>query len=86
MPDEGAPHTATWMAFGPSEDIWGARLLPVARANLAAIAKAIAAHEPLKMLVREQDYAIASRLCGSSVGSSSTRSTICGCATRGRCS
>ncbi|CAB3973678.1 agmatine deiminase [Burkholderia cenocepacia] len=67
MPDEGAPHTATWMAFGPSEDIWGARLLPVARANLAAIAKAIAAHEPLKMLVREQDYAIASRLCGSSV-------------------
>ena len=65
MPDEGAPHTATWMAFGPSEDIWGARLLPL-RAR-TAIAKAIAAHEPLKMLVREQDYAIASRLCGSSV-------------------
>ncbi|KVM92335.1 agmatine/peptidylarginine deiminase [Burkholderia stagnalis] len=67
MPDEGAPHTATWMAFGPSEDIWGARLLPVVRENLAAVAKAIAAHEPVKMLVREQDYAIASRLCGASV-------------------
>ncbi len=67
MPDEGAPHTATWMAFGPSADIWGARLLPVVREHLAAVAKAIAAHEPVKMLVREEDYAVASRLCGSSV-------------------
>ena len=23
MPDEGAPHTRTWMAFGADQDIWG---------------------------------------------------------------
>jgi agmatine deiminase len=67
MPDEGAPHIATWMAFGPSTDVWGRKLLPVARENLATIAKAIAAHEPVKMLVREEEYDIATRLCGPSV-------------------
>ncbi|WP_026227343.1 agmatine deiminase family protein [Hoeflea sp. 108] len=67
MPDEGAKHAATWMAFGPSPDIWGGKLLPVVRENLAGIAKAIAAHEPLKMLVREDDHDIAERLCGPSV-------------------
>ncbi|NYH22358.1 agmatine deiminase family protein [Paraburkholderia bryophila] len=67
MPDEGGPHAATWMAFGPSEDIWGGKLLPVVRENLAGIAKAIAAHEPVKMLVREEDHEIAARLCGASV-------------------
>ncbi|WP_186107362.1 agmatine deiminase family protein [Burkholderia gladioli] len=67
MPDEGDRHAATWMAFGPSEAIWGARLLPVVRHNLAGIARAIAAHEPVRMLVREQEQAIASRLCGASV-------------------
>ena len=67
MPDEGAPHAATWMAFGASAAIWGGRLLPVARENLAEIAKAIAAHEPVKMLVREEDREIASRLCGPTV-------------------
>lgn len=67
MPDEGAAHAATWMAFGPSEDMWGKKLLPVARQNLASIAKAIAAHEPVKMLVREEDYDVAATLCGPSV-------------------
>lgn len=67
MPDEGAAHAATWMAFGPGEEIWGRKLLPAARENLASIAKAIAAHEPLKMLVREEDYDIAARLCGPDV-------------------
>lgn len=67
MPDEGAAHAATWMAFGPTVDIWGRKLLPVARENLASIAKAIAAHEPVKMLVRAEEYDIAARLCGPSV-------------------
>ena len=40
MPDEGAPHAATWMAFGPSAVIWGNKLLPAVRENLAQIAKA----------------------------------------------
>lgn len=67
MPDEGAAHTATWMAFGPTKEIWGGKLLPAVRENLAGIAKAIAAHEPVRMLVREEDYDLAVRLCGLSV-------------------
>lgn len=67
MPDEGERHTATWMAFGPSEDIWGAQLLSGVQDNLAGIARAIAAHEPVNMLVREEDYDIAERKCGSAV-------------------
>nr|WP_197086739.1 agmatine deiminase family protein [Bradyrhizobium sp. LTSPM299] len=67
MPDEGAPHAATWMAFGASAAIWGGRLLPAARENLANIAKAIAVREPVNMLVREEDTEIASRLCGPTV-------------------
>ena len=39
MPDEGAPHSATWMAFGASADIWEPHLLPVVQGNLALIAK-----------------------------------------------
>jgi agmatine deiminase len=67
MPDEGAGHIATWMAFGPSEAIWGKRLLPVVRENLAAIANTIARYEPVKMLVREEEYDIAARLCDPAV-------------------
>ncbi|MEX3019185.1 agmatine/peptidylarginine deiminase [Kluyvera sp. STS39-E] len=67
MPDEGAPHAATWMAFGASAEIWEPHLLPVVQDNLALIAKTIASFEPLNMLVREEDYDLASRLCGSTV-------------------
>lgn len=55
MPDEGAPHARTWMAFGAAERIWGARLLPEVRRNLAAIATAIARFEPVSMLVRPEE-------------------------------
>ncbi|AOX99014.1 agmatine/peptidylarginine deiminase [Jeongeupia sp. USM3] len=66
MPDEGEAHAATWMAFGPSEDIWGRRLQQGARESLARIAEAIADFEPVNMLVRERDYDVARRLCGAS--------------------
>ncbi|MBR1204247.1 MULTISPECIES: agmatine/peptidylarginine deiminase [unclassified Bradyrhizobium] len=68
MPDEGAPHAATWMAFGAEVELWGTKLLPIVRNNVASVAKAIAVYEPVKMLVREEDYHIAARLCGPSVG------------------
>ncbi|WFU67196.1 agmatine deiminase family protein [Bradyrhizobium brasilense] len=65
MPDEGALHVATWMAFAHDTKIWRKqRLLPVVRENLALVAKEIAAHEPVNMLVRKEDYDIAARLCG----------------------
>ena len=67
MPDEGERHTATWMAFGANDDVWGKRLRSGAQANLARIAQAIASVEPVHMLVNEKDYELAARLCGSRV-------------------
>jgi agmatine deiminase len=67
MPDEGERHAATWMAFGPSEEIWGRRLQRATREGVAVIAKAIGSFEPVNMLVREADYDVARRMCGDSV-------------------
>ncbi len=67
MPDEGERHAATWMGFGPDEEIWGARLRDGARAALAGIARAIAQYEPVNMLVRPEEYDIAARLCGNGI-------------------
>ena len=64
MPDEAEPHARTWMAFGASEDIWGADLLPEVRRNLAAVALAIARFEPVSMLVNEKDLRAARNLVG----------------------
>ena len=67
MPDEGEPHKRTWMVFGASEKIWGKKLLPEVRRNLATIAQTIARYEPVSMLVRENEYDLADKLVGSSV-------------------
>ncbi|WP_020559514.1 agmatine deiminase family protein [Thiofilum flexile] len=62
MPDEGEPHTRTWMAFGASEAIWGKKLLPETRRSLALIATTIAKYEPVSLLVRESERAMAEEL------------------------
>ena len=67
MPDEADAHARTWMAFGASETIWGARLLPEVRRNLATIAKTIATYEPVSMLVRADEMALARKLLGPKV-------------------
>lgn len=67
MPDEGEPHRRTWMAFGASKKIWGRRLLPEVRSNLANIALSISEYEPVSMLVRKSDLAVAKRLMGAKV-------------------
>ncbi len=67
MPDEGAEHSRTWMAFGATQEIWGADLLPEVQRNLADVALAIAAYEPLSMLVRKDELATAKQLVGSDV-------------------
>ncbi|MEZ4708814.1 MAG: agmatine deiminase family protein [Caldilineaceae bacterium] len=67
MPDENAPHKRTWMAFGASAQIWGAQLLPEVQRNLATIAATIAEFEPVSMLVRPEEYALAHNLVGSGV-------------------
>ncbi|MDD5393825.1 MAG: agmatine deiminase family protein [Thiothrix sp.] len=67
MPDESEPHTRTWMAFGASQTIWGKKLLPEVRRNLANIATTISRYEPVSMLVREADYDLAHDLIGKAV-------------------
>jgi agmatine deiminase len=67
MPDEGEPHERTWMAFGASEAIWGKKLLPEVRRNLAAIARSIAKYEPVSMLVRKNEVGLAQQLVGPEV-------------------
>ena len=67
MPDESEPHQRTWMAFGASEKVWGGKLLKEVQRNLATIAVAIAEHEPVSMLVRNEDLPIARNLIGSAV-------------------
>ncbi|MEB4592238.1 agmatine deiminase family protein [Candidatus Thiothrix sp. Deng01] len=59
MPDEGETHARTWMAFGPSVAIWGRKLLPETRRNLALLANVIAQYEPVSLLVRENELEIA---------------------------
>ncbi|EKV00504.1 peptidylarginine deiminase-like enzyme [Leptolyngbya sp. PCC 7375] len=66
MPDEAAPHTRTWMAFGASERIWGRRRLPEVRRNLVTLAQTIAQYEPVSMLVRPEEYDLAKDLLGAS--------------------
>ena len=67
MPDEAAPHKRTWMAFGASASIWGRNLLPEVQRNLATVARAIARYEPVSMLVRQADQALARELVGAAV-------------------
>ncbi|ONI70386.1 agmatine deiminase [Actinosynnema sp. ALI-1.44] len=67
MPEEGQPHKRTWMAFGASEKIWGARLLLRVRQNLATIATTIARYEPVSMLVRPSEVDLARGLVGPGV-------------------
>lgn len=67
MPDESDPHARTWMAFGASADIWGKKLLPEVQRNLATIALTISKYEPVSMLVRQADLALARQLMGTRV-------------------
>ncbi|NES02461.1 MAG: agmatine deiminase family protein [Okeania sp. SIO2F4] len=67
MPDEAEPHLSTWMAFSASADIWGRKYASGVQDNLARIAKAIVKYEPVKMLVRKEDYKVAIAKCGTDV-------------------
>jgi len=62
MPDEGEPHTRTWMAFGAHRNIWGRSLLPQVQEDLATIANTIAQYEPVTMLVRPGERELAREL------------------------
>lgn len=55
------------MAFGASAAIWEPHRLPVVRKNLALVANTIAAFEPVNILMREEEHALAAKLCGPSI-------------------
>ena len=66
MPPEWAPHERCWMAWPCREEHWGERLT-AARQACAAIAKAIAAFEPVTMIARPDLAAEASVQCGQGI-------------------
>ena len=66
MPEEGTPHARTWLAFGASDRIWGADLVPTVQRDLALIATTIARFEPVSMLVPPAQMALAQRLVSGS--------------------
>ena len=62
MPDEAEAHKATWMAFGASSAVWTQAQVPQVQLALVRIANAIAAYEPVNMLVRPAELAGARQL------------------------
>jgi agmatine deiminase len=65
-PADHVRHTRTWMAWPARADIWG-RLLPGARRDVAAIARAIARFEPVAMIARPGQARAAAAACGPAV-------------------
>ena len=66
MPGDEVRHERTWMASPARHDIWGS-LLPGVRHDVAAIARAIAAFEPVAMVARPAQARDAARACGRDV-------------------
>jgi agmatine deiminase len=67
MPDENARHRRTWMAFGAQREIWGDKLLPGVQQALGRIARIVARYEPVIMLARPGEMALARRMAGARV-------------------
>ncbi|MEM7271962.1 MAG: agmatine deiminase family protein [Actinomycetota bacterium] len=63
MPAEEARHEATWMCFPSRQDVWGRDLGDV-QATIADIGLTVAEFEPVRLLVRPADLAIAKDLVG----------------------
>lgn len=66
MPAEWAPHARCWMAWPCRDSLWEDGL-DAARDAYAAVARAIAAFEPVTMLANEKDRADAAARCGAAV-------------------
>lgn len=66
MPAEWAAHERCWMAWPCRAELWG-RGIEDARRAYAAVARAIAAFEPVTMIARPSDAAAAAAQCGPAV-------------------
>ncbi|EXF24207.1 agmatine deiminase [Nesterenkonia sp. AN1] len=70
MPPEWAPHERTWMAFPCANATFGApgsATLDAARAAWVRVAKLIAEHEPVTVVVAPMDLTVAQELLGDTV-------------------
>lgn len=67
LPAEWEPHERTFLCWPQSEDIWGRKLLPLVRKDIAAIANAIVEFEPVVMLVDPNQISGARRLLDSRI-------------------
>ncbi|WP_071870761.1 agmatine deiminase family protein [Atopomonas hussainii] len=63
MPDELAPHSGSYLTFGAQRSVW-ADWTPAVQACLGRLAKAIAKYEPVTVLCRAHELALAKRHCG----------------------
>lgn len=66
MPAEWAPHTRCWMAWPCRPECWQ-NGLPLARATLAEVARAISRFEPVTLLARPENCDEARRMTGGAV-------------------
>ena len=66
MPAEWEPHAGCLMAWPCRADLWGGRL-DEARADYAAVARAIAGYEPVLMACKPGDAASVRSLCGEGI-------------------
>lgn len=67
MPAESAPHGRSWMQWPVRADLYGRSRLEAAQRDLAKLARAIAAFEPVCMIVQPDGRDQARRLCGAEV-------------------
>jgi agmatine deiminase len=65
-PGDEVRHERTWMAWPARHDIWGS-MLPGVRGDVATVARAIAAFEPVAMVARPEQARDAARACGKQV-------------------
>jgi agmatine deiminase len=65
-PGDEVRHERTWMAWPARHDIWGSMLAGV-RGDVATVARAIAAFEPVAMVARPEQARDAARACGKQV-------------------
>jgi agmatine deiminase len=65
-PGDDVRHERTWMAWPARRDIWGS-MLPGVRSDVAAVARTIAAFEPVAMVARPDQARDAARACGKAV-------------------
>ena len=54
MPAEWSPHAATWMGWPCDDELWIGELEPVRR-EFAELVRAVAAFEPVELLVRDAE-------------------------------